>query len=58
VAETVLKTTLLKIVMVVVSTCLDEFANVQAVLMFICPTLSAYFQMTSVSGFGNRYIKK
>jgi hypothetical protein len=49
VAETALKTTLLKLVMIVVSTCLDEFGKVQAVLMFICPTLSTYFQITSVS---------
>jgi hypothetical protein len=48
VAETALKTTLLKLVMIVVSTCLDEFPKIQAVLMFICPVLSTYFQITSV----------
>ncbi|WIA38773.1 hypothetical protein OEZ86_002065 [Tetradesmus obliquus] len=47
VAETALKVTLLKLVMVLVSTCLDEFKKIQAVLMFICPVLSTYFQITS-----------
>lgn len=49
VAETALKTTALKVIMVCVSTCLDEFAQPQAILMFICPCLSAYFQVRSVS---------
>lgn len=49
VAETALKTTALKVIMVCVSTCLDEFPQPQAVLMFICPCLSAYLQIRSVS---------
>lgn len=49
VAETALKTTALKVIMVCVSTCLDEFPGPQAVLMFICPCLSAYLQIRSVS---------
>lgn len=48
VAETALKTTALKVVMVCVSTCLDQFPQPQAVLMFLCPCLSAYFQVRSV----------
>lgn len=49
VAATALKTMLLKLVMIVVSTCLDEFPQPQAVLMFICPVLSTYLQLSSVS---------
>jgi hypothetical protein len=48
VAETALKTTALKIVMICVSTCLDELPKPQAVLMFISPCLSAYLQISSV----------
>jgi hypothetical protein len=49
VAATALKVTALKVIMVGVSTCLDEFPQPQAVLMFVCPLLSAYFQVASVS---------
>jgi hypothetical protein len=49
VAETALKTTAVKVIMVCVSTCLDEFPQPQAILMFICPCLSAYLQIRSVS---------
>lgn len=49
VAETAFKTTALKVIMVCLSTCLDEFPQPQAILMFICPCLSAYLQIRSVS---------
>jgi hypothetical protein len=49
VAETALKTTLIKLAMIVVSTCLDEYPKPQAILIFVCPLLSTYFQITSVS---------
>jgi hypothetical protein len=49
VAETAFKTTALKVIMVCVSTCLDQFPQPQAVLMFMSPCLSAYLQIESVS---------
>lgn len=54
VAETALKTTALKVIMVCVSTCLDELPKPQAVLMFICPCLSAYLQIRSVGATRHR----
>lgn len=48
VPEAAFYVTTLKVAMVVVSTCLTEYRQPQAVLMFISPMLSTYLQISSV----------